>query len=292
MLTAATVLVLAGALSAGCAGRQSLAEAAGPGDSLAGAASYQQLVDTLYGTGNDRVAAEARASAAVQKSIADCMRAAGHTYTPSPSERTAGGPIVPADLTSLAPIGAGGFGIAQFKRNVAEAADNRRNPGFTGLTTDAELEAYGAALGPCITAAPDVEPFAPAAQASLSVELEKLFTALEEQQDAAAMLTGYGACMKQAGFPVANYLQLHQLIDGKFPDPATGWAKVSQDPAWAAAVDFERRAADTDATCRTGLRDHVMAAAEPQLRQFTARHAVALSEANTQWTAQRLLPSS
>lgn len=276
----AATAVLAVLLTAACAARPA----------ADGAAVYQELLDTLHGSAEARLAVEARANAAFQQAIADCMRKAGFSYTPAPPENLSGGPIVPSDLTSLAPFGIGEFGVADFKRHVAEAADLTTNPGYTTLRTDRERAAYDSALGPCVSAAPEVAPFSPTGQHELVMELDEIMTAAERQPAAAAKLAAYAVCMRRAGYAVENYLQLYQLVDAAFPDPTVGWAALSADPRWIAAVDVEHRAAAVDEVCRAELRDHVMAAARPVLTQFAVRHAGALAAASRQWAEQSAPP--
>ncbi|WP_155375198.1 hypothetical protein [Catellatospora vulcania] len=251
------------------------------------AATYQELLDALLGTPEERSAAEAKAVAAFQQSIADCMSGKGLSYTAAPSENPVAGPIVLNDLTSLAPLGEHGFGITAFKQNVARAADATADNAYGVLKTEAERAAYGAALGPCITAAPDVAAFAPDGQGELVAELEKVFAEQEKNPAVVAKLDEYGDCMAKAGYPVRTYLDLYQLIESRFPDPGLGWKKLANGSAWAEAAAFERAAADTDAACRTDLRNHVMAAARPALDRFAEKHADALTAMKQQWADYR-----
>ncbi|GAA2375619.1 hypothetical protein Cme02nite_05200 [Catellatospora methionotrophica] len=191
------------------------------------------------------------------------------------------------DLTSLAPLGEYGFGITSFKQNVAKAADARSNTGYTALRTDADCAAYGAALGPCITAAPDVATFVPDGQGELAAELEKLLGDQEKSPSAAVKLTAYGDCMTETGYPVRNFLELYQLVESRFPDPGAGWKVMESDARWTAAVAFERTAADVDSGCRSDLHTHVMSAVQPELARFVERHAAAIAEVRRQWSEYR-----
>ncbi|MEU8076004.1 hypothetical protein AB0B31_11180 [Catellatospora citrea] len=290
IVLAAFAAALAGVM-AGCARQnhdrfQTFSPVAG----LDGAGLYDRILTALRGTSQDRLAAGARMTAELQGSIVDCMRAADFDYTPAPYERTAGGPQTPGDLTTLAPIGEGNFGLAEFQRGVAEATDKTINPGYTTLTTDQQRADYNRAASACGNAAPQPREFRPDGEVKLIGELEQMFLAIEARPDITALRAEYGTCLQAAGFDATDHLSLFLLVQSKFPLSTTGGAEMSTTKQWATAVAYEQRAASVDATCRVELRETAMAIAAPQLAQFAATHAAELQRASDQWAARRLLP--
>ncbi|MBV1852906.1 hypothetical protein [Catellatospora tritici] len=240
-------------------------------------AAYGRIIEALYGTPEQSVTATDRVDALLQQGIAECMRRAGFGYPTIPPQHLAAPIVVVGDLTSVAPLGAD-FRIAAYRRSVAEAADRTRR-----ADTSPKTEAAYAAIGRCGSAVQTPESFAPSGREQLASELERMLVALEREPAAAAKLAAYGGCMRHAGFDASDYTQLYQLIEATFPDASAGWAELAADPRWAAAEDFEHRAAAADATCRAELHHHVMAAAQPVLAGFEARHAVALAALRRAW---------
>jgi hypothetical protein len=277
---AAGVVTLLAVLG-GCARPGTVPAAASP---LEAAAQYQQISISIFGTAAQRLAAEAQQTADVQNRIAICMAAAGHLYTPAPSEGQAGGPQTPGDLTSLAPIGAD-FGIATAKQNAAEAVDQITNPGYTGLDSDAARSAYGAALHQCVAPIGMPDAFHPAGATEMSTQLESIFTEIEAQPQMAGDLATYGNCLTTAGFNARDYASLYNLVQNQFPDTSDGWQEISPTPKWAAAVAYEHEAAAADASCRSDLRNTAMQLAATQLQSFADQHADQLAAAADQWAA-------
>lgn len=288
IMATASILVLAVPLATGCAGQAGTNNAAAPGAAVEAEATYQQLADTIYGTAGDRLAEENRVQAGLQRNIADCMKAQGHSYTPAPPTGFGGGPVVPGDLLSLAPVGRSDFGMATQLRRVAEAQDRTTNPGYQRLTTSTERKGYLDATKKCF-AAPTPEVFVAAGWGELDSDLVSLFKKAEAQPEITEKIAAYSGCMTTAGFPASDYTALNQQVREAFPDVAKGWKAIGSTPEWAAAVDFERRAAAADTTCRTDLRAAAMQAAAPSLRQFADAQQATLKKAETSWNQQRAL---
>lgn len=277
---AAGVVTLLAVLG-GCARPGTVPAATSPLDA---AAQYQQISSSIFGTAAQRLAAEAQQTADVQDQIAVCMAAAGHLYTPAPSEGQSGGPQTPGDLTSLAPIGAD-FGIATAKQNAAEAVDQTTNPGYSGLDSDTARSAYGAALNQCVAPIGMPDPFRPAGATEMSAQLEGIFTEIEAQPQMADELVAYGNCLTAAGFNARDYASLYDLVQNQFPDTSDGWQAISSTPQWAAAVAYEQQAAAADTSCRSDLRSTGMQLAATQLQSFADQHADQLAAAADQWAA-------
>jgi predicted small secreted protein len=282
---ASVALVLASVGLTGCtasrSGGQDAADAATQAQ-----ATYENIIDTLHGTAADRIAEEARVSNGFQNAIAACMSKAGFSYQPVPPLGFAGGPITLADWTELAPIGRPDFAMADMLQRVAASAEKIGNPGYDNLTTGARRRAYFNATKGCF-AVPTPAEFRPTGATDLEKRLLRIFKPLRERPQTQAALAGYGPCMRARGFTAGDYTQLHQLVREQFPDTSVGWTALRTSKRWAAAVDFEHRAAAATTACRIGLYNQVMAAAAAPLRDFAATNADALARIDTEWALRR-----
>jgi hypothetical protein len=216
------------------------------------------------------------------------MEEKGYRYTPPPPLGFAGGPITPGDLMSLAPVGEGDFAMAEMLRRAAEAADHTDDRGYDNLATAAARKGYWGATRKCF-ALPTPEVFTAEGSGDLAQDLVVVFQKVEKRTEVKQQISAYGACMKAAGFTAQDYTQLHQQVTGAFPDNSRGWKALSDSPEWAAAVDFEHRAAAADTGCRTGLRASAMTAAAPALQRFVVKNAEALAVTRASWSQQRKL---
>lgn len=276
-------VLLAGALTTGCATSDAAGAPAEPAGLEQGRALYEQISTSLYGTPNDRLAAEKATAARFQGTLADCMKTKGFTYQPAPSEQQNGGPISPGDLDVIADI-SDNFGLATAKRHQAEVADQLRAYNAAHPVPAEQEAAYGKALGDCTAvASKSEEPFSAPVQGGLMKELTATFREVAKTPAVAAAIAAYSPCMTEAGFTAKNRLHIYQQALDKFPRADLGVAAMEKDPQWAAAVDFETKAAAADAACRQPAQDQALAAAAPRLQTFVTKYAAQLAAADASW---------
>jgi hypothetical protein len=293
--TSFAALLTAGLLASGCAGQAVQAgQAAAPAEAAApftaaaaaeGRAVYQQVAADVWGTADERVAAEKAINDNFQSAMAACMEDAGQPYVKGPAPRTTSGNLAPDGLDVLAELGNDGFGIAPRVRYDAEIAEaDSKDPTWAKLT-EAQREAQGAAMGNCATKVGTPADVVPANKLELEKELVMMFRGVQAQPAVKSAMSGYSACMAtEAGIKAANYGESFEAARAKFPLGNTNvWSKLSTDPKWAEAVAFEKRIAAADTTCRQPVQDQAMALALPQLSSFAAKQATKLTAADAGW---------
>ncbi|MFI5497136.1 hypothetical protein [Actinoplanes sp. NPDC051859] len=272
-----------GALATGCAQSIQAAAPAEPAAARQGLELYQQAALSIFGTRDQRLAAEKAAADKYQNAIAACMSATDAPYyTKAASPHQAGAPTAPGDLSTLAETGNGTFYIAEASRYGAQQLD-RGDPLYDKLT-QAQRDAQGKALSGCISKVPVVQPARPAGAQQMTTELETMFTAIEKQPAVASALKSYSDCMSdKAGIKTTGYLDTFLAVQEKFPTTSEGWSKLQNNPDWQAAAAFETKAAEADTTCRKPAQDQAMQAAAPQLQQFTSKYESQLDAASASW---------
>ncbi|UQU64625.1 hypothetical protein COUCH_37765 [Couchioplanes caeruleus] len=282
-----SAVLLAGALTTGCANSGAAGAPAEPAALEQGRALYEQVSNSLYGTSADRLAAEKATAARFQGALATCMKAKGFTYRQAPSEQQTGGPIGPDDLSSLTEI-SDDFGIATAKHHQAEVADVLRKADEANKMTAEEEVQYAKALSSCPGVAAKAEQQAsPIIPTAMGKELTDTFREVEKTPAVADALAAYGPCMKAAGIAAKDRSHAYQMALAKFPPADRGVAAMEADPQWAEAVAFEKKAAAADATCRQPAQDQALAAAAPRLQTFVTKYQAALDAADANWTKIR-----
>ncbi|MFI5497318.1 hypothetical protein [Actinoplanes sp. NPDC051859] len=282
IITAGAALTI-GAFTAGCANSFAAGAPAEPAAAAQGRSLFEQVSLSLYGSADDRLAAEKDVAARFQGALARCMKKKGFTYQQAPSEQQNGGPIAPGDLASITEI-TGDFGIATAKRNQAEVADKLRAMNASSTMTAEEEAAYGKALGNCTPEASKQQPFTPTGQGNSMKWLTNTFREVEKTPAVADALDTYVPCMSKAGIQTKSYFTTYQQALDRFPRADLGWASMQADPKWQEAVEFEKKAAAADAACRRPAQDQAFATAAPQLQQFVTKNRAQLDAARTAWT--------
>lgn len=248
---------------------------------------FDQLLARIYGSADDRRDADRLMHERMQLAIADCMREEGQDYSPAPYQGVAGGPMVPADVTFAAPLGAD-FGIAAGKQTVAEGFAAATNPGFEDLTDEAERQAYLSALERCADAgAAFQESYRPAGQDALSAPFEELLLEAQASEEVQGATEDYQACLAQRDVQAASWLDLWSAAHAQFPTVELPWEELSMRADWADAVAFEQALAEADAACRGSLRDAGLAATADDVTAFADDHADALLTLDAQWADLR-----
>jgi hypothetical protein len=246
---------------------------------------YDKVIAQVYGTPEQRRAADTRAWWTSRLAAVECMRRAGQTYSivgyNAPSNREY---VAPGSLLAFAPARLD-FDVADQLVRAASARlvldsearsvandDGSTDPNRAPAVRRCETEAT-AATGPRV----------PDGQQTLAA---KLVDRLRQAQAAAApnLATDYRTCMAAAGIPAADLTDLQTRIERAFPVTLT---TVQDDPTklsgWADAVAFEQRAAADDARCREAAVRTVRAAAGPQLVEFARQHAAELDRVTAGW---------
>ncbi len=244
----------------------------------------------------DRLAAENFMYAQLEEATAACMARQGFVHVKMPPRRLYAGPqsLGLGDMGSVAPLGAGTFGVAANVRSSAEQADQWRAEQAAVVVPANRRRAQLLAASRCHRTAPTPYEHRPPHANSLISELEPTFRRVEKLPAVAAALRAYPGCMEAAGIKAGTYVDIFLAVSQRMPNPDIGWARLEHNPRWIAAVAFERRAAEVDAVCRQPAQDRAMAAAAPQLQQFVTDHRVQLAEARDSWVrlATRSAPSA
>jgi len=274
-------------LASGCAAQSTgaAAPAEAPNAAVAdGRALYKQISEDIMGTREERLAAEKAVNDKWQNDLYACVTAAGQPYVKGPATVTTAGNQAPGDLDSIAELGNDGFGLAEANRYGAEVADaDKADPTWANMT-ETERDAQAVAASKCFKDVTSPAEVAPAGKQELENELVKLFTAVEAQPEVKAARAGYSACMTaKAGITTENYADTHQAAYQQYPNEQVGWAKLSKDPKYTAAVAFEKKLAAADTECRTPIQDQALAVALPQLTAFATKHAAAMAAVNAGW---------
>ncbi|MFI5937133.1 hypothetical protein [Actinoplanes sp. NPDC051494] len=278
------VLAVVAALAGGCDTGDAVAA---PAPAARGHELFVQIMVALRGTSEQRLAAEQLTVDRQEQARASCMERKGFAYAMMPSPRSAGGPqgLNIGDLSSTAPLGAGDFGIATAARNSLEAADRWAAAKEAIRVPAARERDERIAISLCQRELPEMFEHRPPYAMRLGLEVERIFEGVEKLPVVAAALDRYPGCMREAGFEAKDFSQIFWTVNDRMPRGDTGWAVLRQDPAWAAAVEFEKRAAAADTTCRRPAQDHAMAAAAPRLEEFVADHRAELGAASASWVA-------
>ncbi|MFI5938145.1 hypothetical protein [Actinoplanes sp. NPDC051494] len=280
-------VLIAGLLASGCANSQAAGSPAAPADLEQGRELFEQVRLSLFGSAADRLAAEKVVAARFQGALATCMQTKGFTYHQAPSEQQNGGPVSPGDLASITEIGAGDFGIATAKLNQAKVADQLRAMNADRTMTPEQEAAYGKALGNCTSAASEVQEVALPSQSGLTKELTAIFREVEKMPAVADAGAAYGPCMSQAEVTTTSYFDIYQQALDKFPRADMGVTSMEQDPQWATAVAFEKKAATADARCRQPMQDQALAAAADDLQAYVTKNRAKLDAASAGWAVFR-----
>lgn len=269
--TAAAAIAAATALSvtSGCA--NSTAAGAPTAVDLASAqATYNSVIDDVYGTKKQRLAGAERGWLLTQMALAECMKNAGAQYpvAPYPAAIESIGQPAPGDLMAFSPL-RDDFGVGKSKQAKA-AGGEPKNPVFDRLEPG-QQQAYFDRLEGCQAAAQGFEnAHAPTGRNDL---IDKLLTTLAKVQDSASvapLLENYADCVAEYGVQAKSMTELYQTIPQAYPKPTRANADITKDPGWAAAVAYEAKAAKADKACRADAVDAGMVAAVPALNKFSA----------------------
>ncbi|GAA2404813.1 hypothetical protein Cme02nite_63300 [Catellatospora methionotrophica] len=273
-----------GALVGGCAG-------AGPAgaprfeDTAQARATYEKIVQQIYGTAEQRIAGEERGWLLTQSAISECMTAAGTVYPvtafiPVNSEESV---ISPGDSLAFSPTRTT-FGVGVGMQRRAAAVGQQTNPVYAKLDSEAKRAAYSGKLQSCQGAATTYEAsFAPKSRDALDGLLLKTLATISRRA-VPDLPAHYATCMKGAGFEAANLSDLYALVVNAYP-PVTydKPSDVTKEPGWASAVVHESKAADTDTACRADFTTRAFADATADLTEFASTNAAALSANEAAW---------
>lgn len=274
-------LIAAGALTA-CGG-QNGAQARVPDGAARGRAVYDQLVTQIYGTANQRAAADELAFLIAQQAIATCAAKVGVTYA-IPTYIAADRQVVaPGDLLAFAPLRSD-FGVGAGIQRRAAAGD-LVNPGLAAASSDGERDRWWTATNSCQTAEAHGNSLtSPPGQAQLE---ERLIATLQAVQNRVLpdLTAEYATCMHSAGIDARDLAETYLEVGRAYPAVSYGEPfDVTTLPGWADAVAYEHKAAAADAGCRAGYLDVAMAAARPDLADFAAANASTLSGHAAAWS--------
>jgi hypothetical protein len=279
------VLVVACALSAACNGGDAAAAPAEEGAAAQGLRLFRQVMVSVHGSMRDRLAAENFMYAQLEQATAACMARYGFVHVKMPPRRLYAGPqsLGLGDMSSVAPLGAGTFGMAANVRSSAEQADQWRAEQAAVVVPADRRRAQMLASSRCHRTAPTPYRHRPPHVNALTAELEPMFRRVEQQPAVASALRAYPGCMSAAGFKAVTYVDIFQVVSQRMPNPDVGWVRLKHNPRWIAAVAYEKRAAEADTVCRQPAQDRAMAAAAAQLQQFVIEHRAQLDEARASW---------
>jgi len=287
---AAAVITAAGISVAGCGGRTP----AGVDKPLV-ATDASRIAERLSavsgqvgGSVSERRAGEIVTYHLYQSPIQNCMARAGFSYTPPPFVDLYRG-LTKLDMPTgsgvwLAPLSRTGLGVSDTERRLAGVATEGPNPGFDRLDAKGQ-RAYLVRLNQCQPpAAAYAEANIPPTARNLTSRLGELVEQVESRPEVSGKAAGYASCMRSAGFPAANPVELRQSIAGSFPLRTEASAVGrSGSTAWEAAAKSEQAAAAADARCRAGLYMIALSLLEPQLEAFVLQHESDIEDARRQW---------
>jgi len=241
------------------------------------------------GSVSERRAGEIVAYHLYQSPIQNCMARAGFSYTPPPFVDIYRG-LTKLDMPTgsgvwLAPLSRTGLGVSDTERRLAGVATEGPNPGLDRLDAKGQ-RAYLVRLNQC---QPPAEVYAeanvPSTARNLTSQLGELVEQVESRPEVSGKAAGYASCMRLAGFPAANPVELRQSIAGSFPlrteAPAVG---RSGSTAWEAAAKSEQAAAAADARCRATPYTTALSLLGPKLEAFVLQHESDIEDARRQWS--------
>lgn len=276
----------AGVLLTGCAQPGTTMEA-GASAAEEGDAIYNRTVTKLYGTAEQRQAAEQLSWLTSQAAVAACATTKGVDYAVTPYvQMVPDTGTAPGDVLAFAP-GRTDFGVATRIKTLA-ARGEPVNPGLAKTGDDqAAQDKWFKATEECQEAGHAGEALTtPKGQGELDA---KFVATLTEIQDKAAptLAADYKACMAAAGIESGSLSDTYRLVEGKFPPVSYETASdATKAEGWAAAAAFETKAADADWACRKDRTDQVFAAAVGALTAFEQDNAAALAEVGAGWSAK------
>jgi hypothetical protein len=256
---------------------------------VAGQAAYAAVVAELFGSRNDRAAAEELQFLRHQSAIAACARGRGINYTiPAFTDiNVANERIVPGDMTAFAPL-ADDFGAAERQARIA-ADGEPGNAAFLALPDERARDAYLAKLEGCQNAGGEsaTEGHFPDGALRLQDELIDLLGAVERAGPVAEELSRYGDCLAGRGFDAKDWRELYISVENAFPPNPERPTDITTDPRWIKARDNERAAAAADRECREKIHDLAFAEAGPRLTDFRRDRSGALERIAAEWAKAR-----
>lgn len=286
MLTAGFASAMLAALTlTGCAGARS-ADVPAAGDEVAvGTSVYSVIVGQLYGSQQQRTAAEERAYLTAQQAVAGCVVSRGSTYGIPPFPGAQQTQPAPGDVLAFAPTRAD-FGIAGRHITLAEAGDPL-NAGLAAAGDDeARKTAFDQAVEACQAEAATGDALAkPEGFEALDAAFVDTLTKI---QDAAVpdIHAEYQTCMNAKGIKADDLSQAYIRAEQQFPaiNYATQHDAMTV-PGFTEAAAAERQIAAADAACRAPFHDDVFAAAGPALHEFADTHHAELNKISSLWAS-------
>lgn len=276
-------LVTAVGLS-GCAGNTATMQTgATPAD---GHTVYERITAKVYGTGEQREAAQERAWLAAQSAVASCVRARGFEYAVTGYQQMLPTTApAPGDVLAFAPQRTD-FGVALRIRTLA-ARGETTNPGLAKQSTAAKRNAWFEAVTACQNAAQAGDALAaPAGQEALDSRLADTLASIQNKA-APGLPDQYAACMKASGVQAKSLSDAYMLVEKNFPKVSYEQpSDVTKVAGWAEAVAFEKQVAAADWSCRKDDLEPVFAAAASALEQFETANAPELTTVSTNWFSQ------
>jgi len=281
--TCAILAALATAAVTGCATRAAAEwnPPAAPAAATVDAAqvTYDQVIDKVYGTPDQRQEADEANWLRTQLATASCMAKTGLHYQPVPFQNLPDTGVAPGDLLAFAPARQD-FGVGRRVQAFA-AAGELTQPALDGASVEQNAR-YAQAMSVCATGQV-MDTGTTKGQEILDGELVAALSKVE--QTATPNLAGdYRACLAVHGLQARDLSELYVQVEQAYPpisyEKASDATKVT---GWAQATAFETAAAATDASCRAAAIDVALVAAAPVLARFAKVHAAELDAVATGW---------
>ncbi|MFI2663995.1 hypothetical protein [Micromonospora carbonacea] len=244
---------------------------------------YNRVVQSIYGTPEQRSATEELLFFKVQQAISGCMRGEGAKYAITKFSGIARFSLTaPGDLTAFAPL-SDDFGVAD--RLAQLAADGEpTNREFSSLT-DKGRDEYLRALEGCQNAGQQFQGQSmPAGHDDLANRLIDALSKVERSAEVTAALAKYPACLAERSVKAPDWSALYLSVEKSFPPTPSAPTDVTKDPQWLKAREYEQRAAAADAECRSETREIAIIAAAPVLARFERDNAAALKGIGVHWS--------
>lgn len=267
--------LLVGAFATGCG------TATSTGGTAAGDDQYIRLLSQISGTAAEVNGAEFIEYDVYRDGFTQCMAQVGFDYPQRPFNPPEPDGDVSVRLgTEWLEPPAADLDIAEEK--VAHRLDSRdwaRSPYFD--LTDERQKQYDAALDGCIKLE---SAWTVNAVPNSAYVLHMALRVVIEDIERGLATDGYGPCMREQGFEVNSYSELHSLIWASMPPVSQAPAAVDAgNAAWQEAVALERTAAAADRLCRADIYADGVDRLSERLPAFESRFAQQLAAVSDEW---------
>lgn len=264
---------------AGCAPQATAADQAAAPATDTARATYDQIIDNVYGTPEQRRAAAEAGWLRTQLAIASCMAKTGQQYKPAPFQPLPDTGVAPGDILAFAPARED-FGVGRRVQALAAAGDTIQ-PALAGATTD-QAAKYTQAVSGCATG--DITDAGnPKGQEVLDGQLVATLTEVERAATP-TLADDYPTCLAKHGLTAINLSQLYVKVEQAYPPISYDQkSDATKAEGWAEAMAGELKAAAADASCRADAVEVALTAAKPVLTRFAVDHSSDLAAVAAGW---------